>query len=219
MQIFRLSISLYTYFCVIHGIRIFLGHWEWRLHFAGVIFTAILLPGYHFLDSFGYSGYWFSYNAAESSGWVLGVGAAVACSLNATVTAYSRYTIKKRVQEQREKMSSFKIKRQYSDDPQINKRTRKALSNTQGYHSTAIQCLSTYVSLATCLHCPLAVLLWIYVLLQIAWGVIEPFTALLIVMITNSYGWANAYGYFYNIRVKKKWEIRKYVDSNGPLWN
>jgi hypothetical protein len=46
-------------------------------------------------------------------------------------------------------------------------------------------------------------------MVQAYFGVIEPITALLIVITANSSGWANALGYFHNRRIKERREEAK----------
>lgn len=75
----------------------------------------------------------------------------------------------------------------------------------QDRHSTASECLATFVLVSICLYCPLSFIVLAFSV-ETSFGVVEPVTALLIVVVGNSSGWANAAGYFRNRRIKQRWE-------------
>lgn len=127
-----------------------------------------------------------AHDATTLNGQILGVVIALTSSFNACCTTFGYYSIKSAVESVKTKLHT----------------------NSSSYHhrqnSTASKCLTTYVWVAAILYCPLALLLWINVLFQITMQVLEPLSSFLIVIVANSSGWANAYGYFHNEQIKKE---------------
>lgn len=85
----------------------------------------------------------------------------------------------------------------------------------QDRHTTASECLATFVLVSICLYCPLSFIVLAFSV-ETSLGVVEPVTALLIVVIGNSSGWANAVGYFRNRKIKKRWE-NELIKTNSSL--
>lgn len=131
-----------------------------------------------------------AHDATTLNGQVLGVVIAVTSTFNACCTTFGYYSIKTTVDKSKATLKSF----------------RKSHSTNNSYHhhknSIASQCLTTYVWVAACLYCPLAILLWVNVLFQIVMKSVEPLSSFFIVIVANSSGWANAYGYFHNEKLK-----------------
>lgn len=73
----------------------------------------------------------------------------------------------------------------------------------QDRHATAHKCLATFVLIAIFLYCPLSFIVLAFSV-ETSFGVVEPVTAILIVIIGNSSGWANTVGYFRNREIKKR---------------
>lgn len=87
----------------------------------------------------------------------------------------------------------------------------------QDRHATASECLATFVLVSICLYCPLSFIVLAFSV-ETSFGVVEPVTSLLIVVIGNSSGWANAAGYFRNRRIKQRWENQqRLVETNSNL--
>ncbi len=188
------SVAAYTYIRIIHRIRPDLGKWEWKLHLLCWLFLSVTIPTLYYFKAFGSSGYWMANDVTTNQGMILAGLAAMTATLNACCTAFGYHSIKKKTQRTLESLMSM------TPTPE------NVLSgpNMKGFKSTATQCLSTYVWVASCLYCPLAVLMWICVFIHVATDSIEPVTTFLVVVVANSSGWANAYGFFQNERIRKE---------------
>lgn len=132
-----------------------------------------------------------AHDATTMNGQILGVVIALTSTFNAFCTTFGYYSIKSSVDTVKAKLKANK-----SGDTCYHRRQ----------NSTASQCLTTYVWVAAILYCPLALLLWVNVLFQMVLNVLEPLSSFLIVIVANSSGWANAYGYFHNENMKKERE-------------
>lgn len=77
----------------------------------------------------------------------------------------------------------------------------KNVRSTPDRHSTASECLTTFMIIALTLYCPLAIV-YCFLVVESIFGVIDPVTVTLIVIVANSGGWANALGYFHNLKIK-----------------
>ncbi len=138
-----------------------------------------------------------AHDATTLNGQILGVVIALTSSFNAFCTTFGYYTIKSTVDTVKARLLSNKINSNHH----------------KRQNSTASQCLTTYVWVAAILYCPLALLLWVNVLFQIVLNSLEPLSSFLIVIVANSSGWANAYGYFHNEQMKKDKENGKNSSS------
>jgi hypothetical protein len=73
----------------------------------------------------------------------------------------------------------------------------------QSKHSTAFDCLNTFVYISLCLYFPFAVATWAFFMFGV-FGYLEPITCLLIGIAANSGGLANCIGYFHNRKIKER---------------
>lgn len=81
------------------------------------------------------------------------------------------------------------------------------------FHATATHCLTTYIAMCFLVYCPLSIAYLAFLLETAYFKVIETTTALVVVVSANSLGWANAFVYFYNKKVK----LRRNGDNNNVL--
>lgn len=70
-------------------------------------------------------------------------------------------------------------------------------------HTTASQCLSTFVRISIATVGPSAIF-YSTIVIQTMFGFLEPVTVVVYVMFFNSIGTLNAFGYFYNKRIKAR---------------
>lgn len=140
-------------------------------------------------------------DATTSSGHVLSFVITLTSSFNALSTTFCYYSIKRTVDKIKADLKAFNDREQYS--------VSHAASFGHQQDSTASQCLTTYVWVAACLYCPLALLLWLCVFFVVGMHVVEPLSSFFIIVVANSSGWGNAYGYFHNEKLKRDNKIAK----------
>lgn len=131
-----------------------------------------------------------AHNPKTVSGQILGVVISMTSTFNACSTTLGYWRIRSTVLSMKKKLKAHKT----------------GGSSNSGHpeqQSTASKCLTTYVWVAACLYCPLALMLWINVLFEMILGAVEPLSSLFVVIVANSSGWANAFGYFHNEQLKK----------------
>lgn len=187
------SVAAYTYIRIIHRIRPDLGKWEWKLHLICWLFLGVTIPTLYHFKAFGCSGYWMANDVTTNQGMILAGLAAMTATLNACCTTFGYLSIRKK---------ALKTLKSLTSTPPTNQNGIMG-RKMKGFKSTATQCLSTYVWIASCLYCPLAFLMWITVFIHITTDSIEPVSTFLVVLVANSSGWANAYAYFKNERIRK----------------
>lgn len=137
------------------------------------------------------------HDATTATGRVLGIAMAATSTANALCTTLGYSRIKKKV---------IRIKTHLKTHSSVG---GGGGASGENVNSIASQCLATYVWMAACLYCPLALLLWINILFQVAIGVVEPLSSWLLVIVANSSGWANAYAYFHNEDLKLNREMQR----------
>jgi hypothetical protein len=135
----------------------------------------------------------FLHNIQTIEGRILGFYIATSASMQAICTTVGYRSIRKVIESQNVSMLTYQDKSS----------TSKTLMNPLKRHSVATQCLTTFVRISVILYCTLALTYWAFVI-QTCFGVVEPSTAFVIVIVSNSSGWANTLGYFYNKRLKDK---------------
>lgn len=128
------------------------------------------------------------HDATTTTGMLLGVAMAATSTANAACTTLGYYRI-------RQNVVKLKLHLRAHNPDKLNDKPESCLGS---------QCLATYVWMAACLYCPLALLLWINILFQVFSGMVEPLSSWLLVIVANSSGWANAYAYFHNEALKQK---------------
>lgn len=138
------------------------------------------------------------HDATTATGRILGIAMAATSTANALCTTLGYSQIKRKVIRIKTHLKSHN-----------NKGEGGGGASGENVNSIASQCLATYVWMAACLYCPLAVLLWINILFQVAIGVVEPLSSWLLVIVANSSGWANAYAYFHNEDLKLSRELQR----------
>lgn len=144
-------------------------------------------------------------DANTPGGTALGLYIFISSSAQALCTTLGYRGIQRTLQRQKEAMLRHKIKVK-GHHPQ---------TKSEGNYSTASECLATFVFISLCLYFPLSLFFFVSVVLQNMAGLVEPMTTLLIVITSNSSGWANAFGYFHNRRVK----ARRAPNKMDPLSN
>lgn len=135
----------------------------------------------YYFESFGSNAYWIGPNASSNKG-ALYVGlACTVATMNASITIFGYYSIRRKCLKVL-KSSEVGEKRQ----------------------STTTRCLSTYVGIAVCLYFPMVISLWTNVSIVLLTHKTEPFTSMVSVIVANSSGLANCWGYFRNERIRRK---------------
>lgn len=147
-------------------------------------------------------------DATTRSGHALSFVITLTSSFNAVSTTFCYYSIKQTVDKIKADLKAFNDREQYS--------VSHAASFVHQQDSTASQCLTTYVWVAACLYCPLALLLWLCVFFVVGMHVVEPLSSFFIIVVANSSGWGNAYGYFHNEKLKTNNKTAKNI-AKAPL--
>jgi len=107
-------------------------------------------------------------------------------------TTFGYTAIKKEITQQ----NKLLLNRQFKSDTYGKNEKCKRLS-------TATQCLTTFVQISLVFYCCLALATLVFTI-EICFGILEPTTVFIIVLLSNSSGWANARGYFYNKKLKAR---------------
>ncbi|KAJ6641498.1 hypothetical protein Bhyg_06437 [Pseudolycoriella hygida] len=184
-QLMHAGLAIYTYLGVVRWKYLDLGRGDWKIHLICGGLTIFLILGLLPFDSFGPSGYWMHQNVRYPGGVIFSFHVTVFVALQGFCTALGYRSIQRVVDEGKQIISSH-----------------ISSNRPQDLHGTAHKCLATFVLIAICLYCPLSFIVLAFSI-EISLGVVEPVTSLLIVIIGNSSGWANAVGYFRNRRIKK----------------
>lgn len=162
----------------------------------------------------------------------MGVNICLTCTVHALLTLVAYRAIQKVITNQKRVVSTHiqPLSSSFDMDPDWSKPTnggtRQASSQScrttthrnnscriiqPRYHSTATNCLTTFVYISICLYFPFAVTAWLYLTFGF-FGFIEPTTAFIVVIAANSGGWVNMWGYFHNRKLK---EMRRKIVVNN----
>lgn len=165
-------------------------------------------------------------------GKLMGVNICLTCTVHALLTLVAYRAIQKVITNQKRVVSTHiqPLSSSFDMDPDWSKPTnggtRQASSQScrttthrnnscriiqPRYHSTATNCLTTFVYISICLYFPFAVTAWLYLTFGF-FGFIEPTTAFIVVIAANSGGWVNMWGYFHNRKLK---EMRRKIVVNN----
>ncbi len=140
--------------------------------------------------------YRMSYNVRTKYGLLSGLLAAFVCCTNAILHLFCYSAIKSRVLNQQNWLLFHKQKNlQNSNNSNDHDHQKQA-------YWTSLKCLTTHMQIATYTYCPLAILLSAEIYIQFMHGVTSTVLSGLMVVLGNSSGWVNAFGYFYNDHLK-----------------
>lgn len=192
------GLALYTYLKIVHHNSLNLGAWEWKLHLFSTVFLTTFLTMFYFLDSFGCVGFWMLHDVESISGNLLAGFTILMIVSLAIITCTSYMGIRREVDKQRLKINHSGVVH-------------------NGYHSVANQCLSTYVWISRCIYCSMAIAYSVLMIETAVFGVVETTTAFVITIVSNSSGWANAWGFFYNERIKMNRRQSFFRDSRSRI--
>lgn len=190
----NIGLSIYTYLRIVKGVNLNLGRGEWKLHAICTCLIVGSISVFYSFDAFGQSGYWMLTNIKSTGGIALNAYATTCTVIQALCTLIGYKEIKNALKRP-------------TVMAQHHKGAKKDLSTD--LNETASKCLTTFVMVSIYLYCPLAVFYIVFSVETSIFGVLEPFTPLLIVIMANSMGWANGLGYFNNRKIKMKREQAK----------
>ncbi len=145
-----------------------------------------------------------AYNANTRNGLIGAFFVSFILYCIAAIYLFCYLSIKRRVTFNRKLLQTFDQTNQdkLKDEP-AKQQLESRNSNNSNYHPIPLKCLTTHVWIGVWIYCPLAIFISGHVFIQFKFGVTSPVLSGLIIIVTNSNGWVNALGYFYNERIKR----------------